>query len=264
MPGREPNFVIGGGQRCGSTSLYHLMDAHPDIYMAKPIRPEPKFFLKDPTPDRDKSWYLETYFSDWPNERVAGEKSTSYLETVGVVHRMRDMFPKMKVIFILRNPIERAISNYRFSKKHGLETLKFDQAISQEDQRLQKRDYPDLSTNPFAYKHRGLYADMLMPFIQELPTGQLKIVLFDDLKARPESVLTELYEFVGVDPNFRPAGLHEKHNAHCQDDLRISNETLDLMLNFFLEPNQKLETILGRSLKAWNDASQLAGEILNH
>ncbi|MCR9231779.1 sulfotransferase family protein [Gimesia chilikensis] len=264
MSGREPAFVIGGGQRCGSTSLYHLMDAHPDIYMAKPIRPEPKFFLKDPTAGRDKSWYLETYFSDWSNELVAGEKSTSYLETTGVVHRIRDMFPEMKVIFILRNPIERAISNYRFSKKHGLETLSFDQAISQEDRRLKTQDYPDLSTNPFAYQRRGLYADMLKPFIQELPAGQLKIVSFDDLKARPESVLSELYEFVGVDSKFRPAGLHEKHNAHSQDNLRISHETLDRMLNFFLEPNQRLETILGQNLGAWNDASQLAEELLKH
>ena len=146
----------------------------------------------------------------------------------------------------------------------GLETLSFDQAISQEDRRLKTQDYPDLSTNPFAYQRRGLYADMLKPFIQELPAGQLKIVSFDDLKARPESVLSELYEFVGVDSKFRPAGLHEKHNAHSQDNLRISHETLDRMLNFFLEPNQRLETILGQNLGAWNDASQLAEELLKH
>ena len=262
MSKREPTFVIGGGQRCGSTSLYHLMDAHPDIYMAKPFRPEPKFFLEDPTPGHDKPWYLETYFSQWSNELVAGEKSTSYLETVGVAHRMKSQFPEMKAIFILRNPVERAISNYRFSKKHGLETLSFDSAIAQEKQRLQNQEYPDLSTNPFAYQHRGLYADLLEQFFEELLAEQLKIVLFDDLKARPEAVLSELYQFVGADPKFRPADLHEKHNAHSQDNLRLSSETLDQMLSFFQEPNQRLESILGRDLATWNDASHLAEQLI--
>ena len=76
----EPTFAIAGGQRCGTTSLYHLLDLHPDIFLAKPVHPEPKFFLRDPAPGRDRAWYIERWFSDASDAKAAGEKSTSYME----------------------------------------------------------------------------------------------------------------------------------------------------------------------------------------
>ena len=116
------------------------------------------------------------------------------MKTEGVARRIRRLFPNMKVVFILRNPIERAISNYRFSKQNGLETLSFDEAIAQEDARTLNQ-YPEISTNPFAYKQRGLYAKMLDQFVQELPQEQIRAIPFDDLKATPDAVLEELYQF---------------------------------------------------------------------
>ena len=93
---REPTFVIGGGQRCGTTWLYHLLDEHPQIYLAKPVRPEPKFFITEPAPGRNLDWYLKTWFADARDERAVGEKSTAYLDNTEAAERMKRMLAVLK------------------------------------------------------------------------------------------------------------------------------------------------------------------------
>ena len=96
-------FFIIGAQRGGTTYLYRVLDDHPEIYMAKPLKPEPKYFLSQDC-QKNLDSYEKKYFDDAPRgTKIFGEKSTSYYENTSVAKRIKTAYPKSKIILILRN-----------------------------------------------------------------------------------------------------------------------------------------------------------------
>src|SRR5690606_13316093 len=145
MTSQRQLFIVGA-QRCGTTYLYKLLDEHPEVEMAKPARPEPKFFLKDGS-ENQRDHYINTYFSN-QNTLLLGEKSTSYIESRRAAERIATCFPDAIIIFLLRNPVSRAISNYWMSVDNELE----DQPISVLlDDSMESRPSQGLSVSPFRY-----------------------------------------------------------------------------------------------------------------
>jgi len=148
-------FFIAGGQRCGTTYLSNILDSHPSVCMAKPARPEPKFFLSETCMKKGLNYYLDTYFRDL-NKDISdlkiGEKSTSYIEYEFVPFRVKCLFPNAKCIIILRNPVDRALSNYFFSLKNGIETRTLEEVF------ILKMKPPKInakiSVSPFKYYER--------------------------------------------------------------------------------------------------------------
>src|SRR4029079_12698346 len=102
MPERNvsDHFVIVGAQRCGSTYLYQLLDENPEFKRAKPLRPEPKFFLDDDKYRLGHDYYEAHFFSE-PGIRVRGEKSTSYIESAIAVQRITSMLPNASIVVVL-------------------------------------------------------------------------------------------------------------------------------------------------------------------
>jgi len=128
------HFIIGGAQRSATTYLTHILDTHPEIEQAKPVRPEPKFFLKLDEYTEGYAGYLNRYFSHVaPSEnKVLGEKSTSYIEYPAAAERIKKLIPDIRLIFLLRHPIDRAVSNINFSRMHGYEDAPLGTAILRE------------------------------------------------------------------------------------------------------------------------------------
>ena len=85
---RLPDFIIAGAPRSGTTWLYSLLERHPDVYVAKPVTPEPKFFLVDSLYERGLEFYSKTWFAPAPSGAMAGEKSTNYLESAPAAERI--------------------------------------------------------------------------------------------------------------------------------------------------------------------------------
>jgi hypothetical protein len=247
----EPTFAIAGGQRCGTTSLYHLLDQHPEIFLAKPVRPEPKFFLEDPRPGKDRAWYIQRWFSDTGDAKAAGEKSASYLESDGAAARMKRLFPALRVIFVLRHPVERALSNHRFSRQHGLETRPLDWAVRNEASRLRETRFPALSAHPFAYVRRGRYADCLASFLRAFSRSEIHVILFEELLDDPAGVCGRVFRFLGVDAGFRPPRLDVAYNVQEYGDLSLAQDTIDYLFEQFRGPNRRLQDLLHRDLRAW-------------
>src|SRR5437773_35555 len=201
-----PDFIIGGAPRSGTTWLYYLLDRHPQVYMAKPVTPEPKFFLVDHLYEKGLPFY-STWFADAAPGRLAGEKSTDYLESAPAAERIARDLPDVKLVFILREPVDRAYSNYLWTRMNGLETEDFPAALRLEDQR--ERELPERLTfaRPFSYFSRGLYADLLTPYVERFPRHQIAVPRFDDILAKPAALAERLQRFLGVPA--RPDDAHD-------------------------------------------------------
>jgi len=195
--------AIIGGQRCGSTLLARLLAHHPSVQFAQPERPEPKFFLW--SSDHDE--YHRLHFSE-----VAGlllEKSTTYLERPDSERRMREIPGGVRPIVILRDPVERAISNWKFSRENGLEDLPAHLAFSEKSE---LRPFPNaMSSSPFHYVRRSMYSTLLEPWIQSRGADGMSFLLFESLTAEPEEAITRLQAELELEIH-RPASI-ERVNA---------------------------------------------------
>ena len=123
---RRPTFIIGGAPRSGTTFLCHLLDQHPDVFIMKPFIPEPKVFVT-PTSDGTRE-YLRRYeegLAAAGSERALGEKTSYYFEHALVPDRIASTLDSVRLLFIVREPVQRAYSNYLWSRRNGIETLSF-------------------------------------------------------------------------------------------------------------------------------------------
>lgn len=204
-------FAIIGAQRSGTTMLYDLLDQHPEICMAKPVRPEPKFFLSEDTSDDAFRAYWAAHYPVLPTHKVFGEKSTSYLEIPASAPRMLARFPGAKALIILREPVERAVSNFYFSVKNGLETRTPEEAFSGNLPEPTLSFLPSVS--PFAYVPRGFYLDYLRPWFAIFPEKQIHVLIYEELLRRPETELEKLFAFLGVASDFVPILSEERVNT---------------------------------------------------
>lgn len=231
--------------------MYDLLDRHPDVYLARPKKPEPKFFLVDHLYALGLEHYSQTWFTAAPENQLAGEKSTDYLESPAAAERIARDLPAVKLVFILREPVDRAWSNYLWTKMNGLETEDFETALRLEDER--ERTLPERLrfARPFSYVSRGLYADLLRPYLGRFPREQLLILKYEDIVSAPGALVARLHRFLGLSP--RPVdadGLgvinpSENSGAAPSDALRRA------LAERFAGPNRELGALLGPSFQLW-------------
>lgn len=206
--GRLPDFIIGGAPKCGTTSLHFILDQHPDIGLPEdevnfldaddPIN-WPDFFSvrgdelhwRDPrAPDGGGlDWYRSRF--DLPGApRLTGEDSTRYLFSPVVAHRVRDLLPEARVIFMLRDPVARAWSQYWHDMKMSRETRSFEAALTRS---------PSIVAC-------STYAPHLRHWFDVLGRDRIKVVLFEDFVADRQAALDEVVDFIGAPPMDGDAG----------------------------------------------------------
>jgi hypothetical protein len=239
-------LLVVGAQRCGTTYLFQVLDEHPEIAMAKPARPEPKVFLDAEKCRRGLAWYEATYFSEAEAVPVHGEKSTSYIESPEAAERAAGMIPDADVLVMLRDPIDRAISNWRFSTASGLEDRPLDQALAENLEGTQPWDRSATSVSPFAYLERGRYVDFIIPWERFFPQ-RLHVLFLEEVAGNPDAV-ARMYQAIGVDPAFSPPSLSTRINAAEQQVSGIDRSLAHRLLGYFKESNGRLRNHLGREL----------------
>jgi hypothetical protein len=240
-------FFIIGAQRSGTTYLYELMEDHPQVRMAVPKRPEPKWFLDPAKAVRGAEAWVRELFPQGPG-LWSGEKGTSYIEHPQAADTILSVFPEARFLVILREPVARAVSNYRFSKDNGAETLPLEEAL---DPRRPPRPYDRsrYSASPFAYLERGRYMDYLEAWVPKVRPGRLQVVLFEEL-TKGEGALDGLWAFLGLAPH-RPKDLGKIVNAAKEPMPEVPAGLKVELKCYFEEPNRRLEKFLGRPLDAW-------------
>ena len=211
-----PSFIIIGAARSGTTALYDLVRQHPRVFMSS-IK-EPNYFAFEGEPldwrgpgnefvnNSVASWddYL-ALFASAPDDAARGEASPLYLWAPEAPRRIKSRLPDVKMIAVLRNPVEQAFSHYLYARAQMIEPLEsFEEALAAEPQRLRDHWQP-----LFQYSSFPRYAEQLSRFYAEFPTSQLQVFLYEEYRSDPRGMLRQIFDFIGVDPAFEPDIAHE-------------------------------------------------------
>lgn len=201
---RLPNFIIGGTSAGGTSFLSAAIVQHPEIYLPKDMRPEPHYFYKSWEYEKGLDYYHKRWFSEVKNEIAVGERSSSYLfGGEEVAKKMAAVIPDVKLIFTLRSPWERAWANYRYTALQGVESVGFEEAIFNEQQRIAEQKGIWAEIQPHNYTGPGYYGRKLLEFCEYFPKQQIMLICSEQMSAEPFSTLQDVYRFLGVDAEFK-------------------------------------------------------------
>jgi hypothetical protein len=210
----NPNFLIIGAARSGTTALTHFFKQHPQIFMCEPKEPHFMAFANREVNFRgpgDESLMnritvttLEGYqklFATAQNKVAIGEGSVSTLyyhdQSIPNIKRYA---PDAKLIVILRDPVERAFSSFMYMTSRGLEPLKeFEAALDNEERRISENWH-----HIWHYVRMGHYAPQIAAFQKAFDNSQIRYYLLEDLQADPRTLLKDVFQFLGVDDTFQP------------------------------------------------------------
>ncbi len=202
---KSPNFLICGAAQSGTSYLSTSISEHPEISMPVRTTPEPHFFLKAWEYEKGILNYLQTWFSEAREERAVGEKSSSYLYGgLVVARRIVEAMPSVRLIVMLRNPIERAWANYRFTVLNGLESHSFEDAIKFEAERNANAQGQWKTIKPFDYTGRSMYGKQLEEFLTVFSRDQILVLKSEDFKENQAQGFKSVFNFLDVDCSFTP------------------------------------------------------------
>jgi len=241
----KPNFFIIGTPKSGTTSLFYHLDAHPEVFTPK-IK-EPHYFSHPEV----KSTYYKTniisneqnylnLYKNVENEKAIGDLSTSYFFNYDSAERIKEFNKDAKVIVVLRNPVERAISHYLMDFSLGYINLPLDEVLKNE------KDYKSFYNQ---YVNIGFYEKPLKKFIEVFGRANILIILSDNLFNKTEKTLENVFNFIGVDTNLK-LELFKKRNQfkkpkHPFVKKILKSETANKIINIFPESiKENLKLIL--------------------
>lgn len=216
MPGTLPNFLIVGAAKSGTSSLWHYLRAHPDVFV--PSQKEIYFFDRDPVFKRGTDWYA-SLFADAGAKRAIGEATPTYMSSSEAPARMASIVPGARLVAILRNPIDRAYSHFLHARYYDMERATFAEAVARE------RRAPDGSEWPF-YLLFSRYLPQLERLMEHFPREQLLVLLLDDLERDPVQAFKMLCGHLGIDESVIPENVGEVTNAYREMRLKALTQFL--------------------------------------
>lgn len=201
------DFLVIGAQKAGTTTLWQLLRAHPQL--AFPSAKEAPFFTED-TYERGVEWYVRTVFRDTAGDLRRGTVTPHYMlgsrtaPVPLVAERIARDLPNVRLIALLRDPVERAISQWRMSRRWHIEPRGVNDALREElaPGALEEARMRPTSTN--SYVAQGEYGRILAAYLRHLPRMNLSVELTSDLACQPDAVVGRVLRFLGVDAEWRP------------------------------------------------------------
>ncbi|PZD73548.1 hypothetical protein C1752_02145 [Acaryochloris thomasi RCC1774] len=241
-------FVIAGTQKGGTTALDSFLRQHPAVCMPANVK-ETHFFYEDQHFEGLNHLFgpayshYHKYFVPSPQTKIVGEASPSYMWYEKAPERMYKYNPALKVILILRNPVERAFSHWNMATMRESESFDFFEAIRTERERARPKQNRTIS-----YIERGFYVAQIRRIQRFFPDSQIKIFLSEDLRLSHQETLQKIYEFLEISPASVPPQkiVHERTYAK-----KISEESVSYLRKIFEPEIKHLELIIDRDLSAW-------------
>ncbi len=195
MSFRLPDFLILGAMKSGTTTLHQHLEHNPGVFMASPK--EPNFFSIDKVYERGTDWYADL-FADAHADQICGEASASYTRFprfAQTAERIASLLPKVKLVYIMRHPVDRFYSNYVFDHSYG-----HHDSIRET---LRNRTHVLETSN---------YMLQIEKYLQHFSREQMLFLLLDDLKQTPQQLLQELFDFLKIDNQGSAAPTHLQAN----------------------------------------------------
>lgn len=241
-----PDFLIIGAQRAGTTALYEYLRRHPGI--AGPAWKEVNFF--DVHHRRGQAWYRGHF--PIRSRAIVGEASPSYLFHPLAPERVAALLPEARLIALLRNPIERALSHYHHEVDLGREPLPFEEALEREEERMRGELERMLGDPAYfsdawwnhTYVARGRYAEQLERWLAFFPREQLLVLTSEELFAQPRQTYACVLDFLGAGPH----ALGSYPRVFARDYSEMLPETRLRLADYYAEPNAQISELLGREL----------------
>lgn len=216
--GKLPDFIIMGEMKCGTTALYRYITEHPKVKPAR--RKELAFF--NAHYDKGMEWY-KSQFPDCEN-CMTGE-ATGYLKFPEVAPKVYDTVPNVKLILILRNPVDRAYSHYHMHLRKGKISIPFEKAIEGKS----------------TYLEKGNYAWKLKKWMKVFPREQFHIVQSEKLNERPQETMDGIFKFLGL--TSYKLNVYEQHNSG--DYSKMNPKTRKILVDYYKPYNEELYQFLG-------------------
>lgn len=226
-----PTFVCIGGQKTGTTWLYHKLTHHPSVFL--PAKKELNFFYRN----ESLSWY-EAQFDGAAAAQARGDISPNYMALPGVAARMGNLIPDARILCMLREPVSRARSQYEMATRLGNipATTPFIEAFRANLQYI---------------RDRGCYAELIGRFTPYYTLGdKLLVLLYDDLLDDPSSFFSAICRHIGVDPGFVPPELSSRVRA-SEGAFQLSREDEAEVRTYYSAHTIALEKLLDRTLESW-------------
>jgi hypothetical protein len=190
--GALPDFLLIGAMKCGTTSLYHYLKDHPQIFM--PAIKAPEFFAEEGNWGRGIAWYRRQFEGAGDDVVAIGEASNVYTKFPryrGVPARIAEHIPRVRLVYVVRDPIERIRSHYQTRLTEGTERAPIGRAV---------RDNP-------IYLDYSRYAMQLDRYLEHFPREQLLVITAEDLRGDRLATVRDVYGFLGVSPDHVPSDL---------------------------------------------------------
>jgi len=244
---KTPDFIIIGAQKSGTSTLFHYLNKHPEIFM--PWRKELHFF--DENYSKGLDWYLHFF-----NKKkaiccsCAGEASPYYFFHPLVASRIYDAFPEIKLILLLRNPVNRSYSQYHHMKRKGRISLSFEHCIHLEQEIMKGRKdaffknsmHSDLMFRRFSFLARSRYAEQLMEWYKLFGREQILIIKSEDYFRDSQAICQQIFQFLGL-----PAFTIPLKSTHKSSEYPpMKPETRQQLQSYFEPFNQELNQLVGR------------------
>jgi hypothetical protein len=247
--GRRPiqklDFLVAGAQKSGTTALNYYLKRHPRI--ALPVKKELHFFDNDELFAGGNVSYgpLHEMFQAARPGCIAGENTPIYLYWRPALPRIRAYNPAMKFIVILRNPIERAFSQWNMQRTRGIEPYDFLDAVGAEPGRIAQSAPKQL--RKFSYVDRGRYAEQLERAFRLFPRERFLVIKYEEFRARQREMVEAVFRFLGLSPTrFRAVEAHDIPYAR-----KIREEERAMVREILQSDIGRLETLLGWDCSDW-------------
>ncbi|MFP4540433.1 MAG: sulfotransferase domain-containing protein [Opitutales bacterium] len=245
-----PAFFVYGGMKCGTSSLFAYICQHPHV--RRPYRKETHYFSLGMRMGRSEAWYRAHFplRARMRRGEITGEATPGYLFETEVAARVARLVPKARLLIILRDPVERALSHYFHEVRMGRERLSLEEAMACEEERLElaRSLGPEGKETLLhaGYKQRGLYADQIENVLTHFRREQVLVLGSGTLFRQPHVALADAFRFLELSAPETPLDFTAKNTA--SNRTAAPPRMVEELRRFFAPHNERLFALLGREL----------------